>query len=530
MRCKVSVPVRRMTAWLMLCFWLAVAPSLAECAAKETNIVIFHTNDMHARVTTDEDRGESIGLAEMAAAVAAEKKQNKATLWLDAGDTLHGMPRINISQGENMVALLNLAGLNALAPGNHDFNYGAGQLVKLSRQMKFPLLCANVTYKKDNRLLFKPYKIFNLNGVKVGVFGLATPDTAVMTNPTKIDTINFLEPVQIAREMVKELRPKCDIVIGLMHMGLDKSSLVTSEEIARKVSGIDLIVDGHSHTTLPEGLTVGDTLIVQTGWHEYKLGRVNLKWQGGKIVAKEARLIDETELKGLIPEPDKAVATKLAAIDKTNEKLFSQKVATSDRDFDASFEGIRRRETELGNLCADAFRWRSQADIAVVNGGGIRGGFSRGDITTGDVMALFPFGNNLSLAQITGKQVKDALEYSVSRYPEMFGGFLQVSGLTFDYDPTKPVGERVQRVQVGESPLEDDKVYTFATLDYLFEGGDGYDMLKELKILKEFETCEDVIADYLKEVGTENITTGRINIKVEMPSAADSAADYNEAA
>ena len=197
------------------------------CAAAE--LVIFHTNDMHARIQTTDDGGASIGLAQMAAAVKEVKSKNPATLWLDAGDTFHGMPVITISKGENLVPILNAAGYDAMTAGNHDFNYGSAQLERLAKKLKFPLLDVNVIRKSDGKLVFKPYKIFKLDGIKVGVFGLSTPECAYKTNPSNVTTIEFQNPVEVSKEMIKILRPKCDVIIAVMHMGVDASSEFTSE-------------------------------------------------------------------------------------------------------------------------------------------------------------------------------------------------------------------------------------------------------------------------------------------------------------
>lgn len=160
-------------------FIVALFMNSAICAAAE--LIIFHTNDMHARIQSTDDGGKSIGLAEMSAAVKEVKSKNPATLWLDAGDTFHGMPMITITKGENLVPLLNAAGLDAMTAGNHDFNYGSAQFEKLAKKLKFPVLDANVIRKSDGKIIFKPYKIFKLNGIKVGVFGLSTPETTFKT-------------------------------------------------------------------------------------------------------------------------------------------------------------------------------------------------------------------------------------------------------------------------------------------------------------------------------------------------------------
>ena len=487
----------------------------AICAAAE--IVIFHTNDMHARVQSSDDNGKSIGLAEMAAAVKSAKAKNPATLWLDAGDTFHGMPMITVSRGENLVPLLNEAGVDAMTAGNHDFNYGSAQLEKLAKQLKFPLLDANVVRKSNHKNVFKAYKIFNLKGIKVGVFGLSTPETAFKTNPTNVKTVEFLNPVDVSKEMIKKLRPKCDVLIAVMHMGVDASSEFTSERIARETVGIDLIVDGHSHTALTEGLRVKDTLIVQTGWHEYRLGKATLDVENHKIVSKKAELLDAAEVKALAPVPDKQILTLLKdANDKAN-KLLDVVVAKSDKHLSSDRLLVRRNESELGNLAADAFRWTAKSDIAIVNGGGLRADLPEGEVKKRDAMAIFPFGNTLRVAEIKGAAIRQMLEHSVEYYPASFGGFLDVSGMTFSYDPSKPPKHRVAEILIGGQPLDENKIYTIALGDFQTAGGDDYTMLENLKIIGEYGTFDEIFADYLNQVGMKNYAVGRITRLKEVP-------------
>ena len=395
--------------------------NMSICAAAE--LIIFHTNDMHSRVQKTDDNGKSIGLAEMTAAVKASKAKNPATLWFDAGDTFHGMPIITISKGENMVPLLNEAGLDAMTAGNHDFNYGLSQLEKISKQLKFPILDSNVVRKNNGKNVFKPYKIFNLNGIKVGVFGLSTPDTAFSTNPNNVSTIKFLNPVETAQMMIKKLRSKCDVLIAIMHMGVDASSEFTSERIARETKGIDLIVDGHSHTALAEGLKVNDTLIVQTGWHEYRLGKATIEVENHKIVSKKAELLDTDDVKAISLNPDKKILETLAEVNKNAEKLLDEVVAHSDKKLSSYRLLVRRNESELGNLATDAFRWAANSDIAIANGGGLREDLPEGDVCKRNTMAIFPFGNTLRIAEIDGKTIREMLEHSVEFYPSSFGDY-----------------------------------------------------------------------------------------------------------
>lgn len=481
-------------------------------------LVIFHTNDMHARVSNIDDNGQSIGLAEISAAVKVSKLKNPDTLWFDAGDTLHGMPRINISRGENMVMLLNESSLDAMSPGNHDYNYGAEQLKHLAKELKPTILSANTVKSGTNKNIFKQYKIYKLpNNIKVGVFGLTTPETAYKSNPKNTVGIEFLNPVEQSKLMVKKLKPKCDVVIAVMHMGVDESSEFTSELIAQKVSGIDLIVDGHSHTALPDGMIVNNTLIVQTGWHEYKLGRVKMIIRDHKITAKQAQLLNAEEVKAIAPAPDPAIEKILAEIEQRNEKLFNEVVAHSERNLSSNRLLVRRHESELGNLCTDAFKWRTGADIAVTNGGGLRSDLPAGDVTRGDIMSIFPFGNTIQMVEIKGSTIREMLEHSVFGYPASFGGFLDVSGMTFSFDPTQMIGHRVSDIYINGQPLDENKIYKMASNDFLFVGGDDYDMLKGLKVIGEFDTCEEVLADYLNQVGMDGIEVGRIKLLKEVP-------------
>lgn len=490
---------------------LLVALIFFTAQVEAAELVIFHTNDMHSRVENTDDSGKSIGLAEIAAAVKAAKAKNPATFWFDAGDTFHGMPRINISNGENMAALLNLAGVNAMAPGNHDFNYGSRQLERLAKKVKFPVLAANVVRRKNGRNVFKAYKIFKLaDGTRVGVFGLATPETAYKTNPKNVETVEFLNPVDCAREMIKKLRPKCDVIVAVMHMGVDPESEFTSERIAREAPGIDVIIDGHSHTELPHGIQVGDTLITQTGCYEHFLGRVTVELRDHEIISKKAELLSAAEIKALGKTPDATILLEQKKIDQRNEKLLSEVVAHSDRSLTSERGNVRRQESELGNLAADALRWRTGADIAVINGGGLRADLPAGNITRGDIMSIFPFGNTARKAEISGATIREMLEHSVFGYPASFGGFLDVSGMTFTFDPSQPVGHRVSEIFIGGAPLEDNKIYTIAATDFQFSGGDDYTMLKGLKIVGEYDTLEQILADYLNQVGMSGIETGRI--------------------
>ena len=512
---------RKFCAALILCLIISLMSNV-----DAAELVIFHTNDQHARVAPDDDNGQTIGLAYFAAAVKEVKADNPDTLWLDAGDTLHGTPRINISNGMNMVELINAAGVDVFVPGNHDFNYGSKRLEQLAKAFKGSTLSANIVRRKNQKAVFKPYKIFKLSdGTKVGVFGLSTPECAYKTSPANVATLDFADPIVQSKMMIAKLRSKVDVLIAVMHMGVDASSEFTSERIAQETDGIDVIIDGHSHTELPEGITVGKTLIAQTGCHGHYLGRVELNVEHHRITSKSARLLDGNEVKTIAVKPDPAVENKLAEIEVRNQKLFGEVVAQSERHLTSERLIVRRGESELGNLVADAFRWKTHADIAIVGGGDLRADLPSGSVTRGDLLSIFPFNNYLQVRELDGKTIRAMLEHSVFAYPASFGGFLNVSGLTFEFDPTAPSGNRIGEIFVGNNRLENTATYTIATTDFAFTGGDGFDMLADLKLLGQYDLVEDIVAEYLNKVGMPNIGLGRIKLLKDVPSE-----EYNEAA
>ena len=474
-------------------------------------LLILHTNDFHGRILNTDERGKSMGLAEMVAAIKKLRAENPNSLWLDAGDTFHGMPIINISAGKNMVTLLNEAGLNAMTPGNQDFNYGMPKLLELAKMAKFDVLAANVTSKVDNKFLLPPYKIYTLkNNLKVGVFGLTTPDTAYKIRPVLVGGLNFLDPVTAAKRMVKALRPKCDVLIAVTHLGIEETDKFKSTDVANAVDGIDLIVDGHSHTILPAGLTINNTLIVQTGSFAFNLGKATIQLDGKKIVDKRAELLNGEQVKKIAPTPDKKIIDAINKIEKNNKKLFEQVIGQSYKALVSERNVIRTSETELGDLVTDAFRWRTGADIAVMNAGGIREKIPAGNVTKGDMMSVFPFGNRLQVVEIDGKTIREMLEHSVSRYPDTFAGFLQVSGIRFNFDPSQKFGGRVGDIYINNKPVGYSDVYTMAAVDFILDGGDGYDCLKVFQVIGNFGTLEEVFGDYINEVGINNISMGRI--------------------
>lgn len=470
-------------------------------------ITIIHTNDTHSRL---EGSDSVIGFAKIATLIKEAKEANPNTLVLDAGDTLHGMPIVNISKGENAIKVLEAAGYNYMTLGNHDFNYGQERLLELKDMSKVGMLSANIV-DENGDYLFTPYAIEEVGGVKVGIFGLSTPDTVIVTHPKNVEGLTFKDPIEVSKEMVKELEDKADVIIALAHLGLDESSTITSKALAQGVEGIDLIIDGHSHTILEAGQLENDTLIVQTKNYGENLGYVDIEVLNGEVTGISARLLPVADTADVVPDPD--LAAYIESINPKNDPAFQVVVASTDVYLDGVRENVRTKETNLGNLSADAARTATGADVAFVNGGGIREDVPVGDITKGKIAAIFPFGNLIVVKKITGQDLKAMLEWSVSDYPAAKGAFLQVSGLEFSFDPAKEVGSKVVEVKVGGEPLDLTKEYTVAVNDFMADGGDGYEMLADYKVEALYGTYEEIVIDYLATNGTAGSeVSGRIKV------------------
>ena len=500
----------------VLALGIIVAPLNSTVFAEEAEkqIIIVHTNDTHSRLKEGDYDG--MGFAKIATKVKEIRKENENVLLLDAGDTLHGLPIATISKGETVIGIMNSMGYDAMVLGNHDFNYGYDRLVELKDMMKFPMIVSNVV-KEDGTVDFKPYEIKEIAGIKIGIFGLTTPETKYKSNPKNTEGVNIEDPVEVAKEMVSKLKEEnVDMIIALSHLGLDEDSEVKSSDVAEKVEGIDIIVDGHSHSVLEEGKVVGDTLIVHTGEYDKNLGVVKVEIKDGKILSKQASLFTKEEAAEI--EEDSEIKGLIDEIDNKNEEITSVLVGKSKVKLDGERELVRAGETNLANIITDAMLKASGAEVAITNGGGIRASIEAGDIKMGDVIQVLPFGNYLVVKEVKGIDILNALEHGTSSYPETKGAYPQVAGMTFKLDPSKEAGKRVYDVKVGENPLDINKTYKLATNDFMAVGGDEYTMLAEGKVLAEYPALDEIVAEYIKGLGTiDQKAEGRITVIEEAP-------------
>lgn len=506
--------LRKRISWMLM---LALIISLFSFGyadtATGTKLVILHTNDTHSRIL--EGKYDGMGFAKLAAQVAKVRAENPNVLLLDAGDTLHGQTFATLNKGDSIVQLLNLMKYDAMTPGNHDFNYGQAQLLTLAGKMSFPLLSANIK-KADGTTLLAASAIKEIGGLKVGLFGLSTPETAYKTHPNNVAGLTFADPIAEAKAMVAQLQDKTDVIVCISHLGLDEGSEFTSKKVAEAVTGIDVIVDGHSHTVLNEGMKVGSTLIGQTGEYDKNLGMIELSVVSGKVTSSKASLFTKEQAAALVP--DTALTTLITDLDKANKLITDVKVGTSAVVLNGERGKVRRGETNLGNLITAAMLDTTGADVAFTNGGGIRASIDIGDITRGEIITVLPFGNYVVVKNVTGQDLLDALELGVGKYPEENGPFPHVAGIQFTFDAGKAAGSRIVSATVKGSPINPKATYVLATNDFMAAGGDGYKMFADDKIQGEFPALDEILATYIAKSGAVSpVTDGRVKV-IEAPT------------
>ena len=486
-------------------------------------LVVLHTNDSHGRIKED---GTSMGMSAVKYLANRYENAGASVLILDAGDTLHGLPIVTASRGESAVNVMNAVGYSAMAPGNHDFNYGYEHILELEEEMNFPVLAANVTYEADGSLVFGDHIVITCGEYTIGVFGMATPETVTKTNPNNVVGLDFNEDnlAGIAQAQCDELKELgCDIIICLAHLGDDVSSTpYRSTDVLEQVIDIDLWIDGHSHSVLNddgEAHLVNGTLVASTGEYTKNIGVVT--YDGAEF---DAGLVHYADLCNTY-EQDGEIITEFYGYDPEITALvqnyydemmefYSEVVGLTDVLLNGTREFVRTQETNLGDLAADAILAAApNADFALTNGGGIRANIEIGDITRYDLFTVFPFGNMVATVELTGAQIVYILEAATHACPGIDGAFPQVSGITFEIhtyieyegeyaNPTNP-GSRIQNVCINGEPIDLDATYVMATNDFLAAGGDTYAILAE-----NFENSgiliginlEDALINYIQNI------------------------------
>ena len=470
--------------------------------ADEFRMTIMHTNDTHSHHEAQGRSGDG-GAARQASVVKDIRAEVDNSLLLDAGDRFTGTLFHKYYAGEDNVKVMNALGYDAMALGNHEFDNGLEVLERFVTGVDFPVLSANTDFGTLETLAsaVPGSAVLDVGGEKVGVIGLVTAETPEITiNFSNKDQITWSANYATAvnRETAKLKADGVNKIILITHIGLG-----LDKEVAANTTDIDVIVGGHSHTVISsifkEG---GDTeyplevenadgdpvYIVQAGDRDRYLGRLNLRFDDDGLVT---RARGDLILLSKHIKPDPAVQAMVDELARPIEELRNTVVALEDGTAVVSNQLMtnktcRAGECLIGNLLTDAMRDETGSDIAITNGGGIRADIDEGEVTVGEVLTVLPFGNTVATLKLTGAQIAASLEHGVGRVGGKggTGRFPQVSGLRYEFDSTSAPGSRLKRVEVGDSsggyaPIDEAKMYTVATNNFMRTGGDGYEIFEK---------------------------------------------------
>lgn len=498
---------------------------------------VLHVNDTHGHVET---------FPQLMTAVKEARSSRENSLLLHAGDAFSGTLYFNEFLGKADLEFMNAMNFDAMTFGNHEFDLGSSPdghkaLKEFVEGAKFPFITANADFSKDSLFsgMFKDSytatadqgEIYNgiikeIDGEKVGVFGLTTEETTKISSPGSIAFENYIEE---ANKAVAAFEAQgVNKIIALTHIGYDDNPNVDNDMLlAKNVEGIDIIVGGHSHTKLTEPMivdtnTVGSakdaTLIVQAQEYGKFLGTIDVSFDGEGVVTEYAGELIEVAKVAPDEEGLKIIEPYKKRVEEVSNKEIGVELKAaleSPRQSDESTLSVRANETILGNLITDGMRAKAQkytekkVAMALQNGGGIRAAIPAGQVTVGQVITVLPFGNTLALMDVTGDELKAAFEASVKNAPKENGGFLHVSGGKVSYDSSKPVGQRIVSIElVNEdgtyTKLAEDKTYTIATNAFTAKGGDDFDMFK--KAYEEGRVTDLGLSDW--ENFAEHLTSG----------------------
>ncbi|MEK6282707.1 MAG: 5'-nucleotidase C-terminal domain-containing protein [Acidobacteriota bacterium] len=463
---------------LVTVFLLATLVSLSAQQKPDclVTVTLLQVNDVYQFAPVD--RGTRGGLGRVLAMKKEIEKESPHTLFLLAGDTISPSVESITYKGAQMIEAWNAVGLDYATFGNHEFDFGPEVLRERMKESHFKWVAANVVDKKTGKLFGDalPYIIREFGGVKVGIFGLVLPETKTTSRPGP--DVEFLNPCETARKVVGELHNLgVKSIVALTHL-----SMAEDKEVAR-CADVDVIIGGHEHSLL-ESASGGAPILKMTS-DARELGKIDLN------ISKDTGSVESIDWKVIPVTAQTREDPRFATINRkygTLLKELSQVVGRTAVELDARSAEGRKQETNVGNFIADAFRAATGADIGFSNGGLIRADeiIRPGPITRRDVLAILPFKNKVVKLEVTGELLKRTLEHGVARSAEDAepGRFPQVSGLRFIFDASRPPGSRVISVTVNGKPLDGKKKYTLATSDYVgINGGDGYEMLKEARVL-----------------------------------------------
>ena len=479
--------------------------------------VILHSNDIHGAV------GRYAYIASVKENLIGRGAE---VILVDAGDFSQGTAYVSTTKGLDAISAMNAAGYDVVAPGNHEFDYGVTQLNANLATAKFQTVCASVLDANGNSI-FQPHTIITKGGVRIGFFGLETPETMTKANPVFVRPYTFLEKdalYKCAQTQVDELKAEgADLVVCIAHLGVDeesKGNACRSVDVFPKVKGIDFMLDGHSHTVM--SASSNNLPIQSTGTKLQDIGVV--------VIDNATKKIEDNylvSLEGLQKEVITDAVT--TAIIKRVDREYGQSFGKSEVELNgAKAPGNRTEETNLGDLITDALLWSVTQNkgnitvdndhiVAITNGGGIRAALHTGAVTKKDINTVLPFGNTVAVVYVTGAELLEALEASTFSTPEAIGGYPQTAGIKFTLDTKKAFAKganypdstyakpnsinRVTIESINGQPFSKDDTYAVVTNNFCAEGGDTYYVFKNASA--QFDTgivMDEAVMDYVKTV------------------------------
>ena len=519
---------------LAVCMLLGLMTTAFAADEKSNDIVILYTNDVHTAVDNN------IGYAGLAAYKKEMQAAHEYVALVDCGDAVQGAAIGTLSKGEYLVDIMNEVGYDFATFGNHEFDYTLPQLQKLINKAKYQYLCCNLTYLgKDGKGMtgYKAYEVVTYGDTKVAYVGIATPESFTKSTPTYFQDANgnyvysFAEDTLYAtvqKTVDAAKKDGADYVVAIAHLGIDESSEPwRSTDLIANTTGIDVVLDGHSHST------IAMELVKNKDGKEIPLSSTGTKLVNiGKLTISDGKLT--TELVSDYTAKDDTVDAYVKGIQDKNNALLNTVVAKTSVELTTKHtdgtRAVRNRETNLGDLCADAYRIVSGADIAFVNGGGIRADIKTGEITYQNIIDVHPYGNALCVVEATGQEIIDALEWTARNTMGIYsdgtnavgemGGFLQVSGLKYTIDTTVKSSAkaddkglfssiegayRVKGVKVLKNgkyvDIDPKATYTLASHNYMLKDcGDGITMFADNKLLQDSVMLDNqVLINYIKD-------------------------------
>ncbi|MCG7344288.1 5'-nucleotidase C-terminal domain-containing protein [Sporosarcina sp. ACRSL] len=517
----------------MLLFSMAgITPTAvsAEEASKDFSMTVFHTNDTHAQLDN---------IPYFSALLKAKRAEVPHNVLLHAGDVFSGSLYFNEFIGQADLEFLNYFGYDAMTFGNHEFDLGGSDvghkgLADFIKKAEFPFVSANVDFTEDStfeglqsrEVTAEPEngKIFNgivkeVDGEKIGIFGLTTEETVNLSSPGEIKFTNYITEAKAAVAAFEEMG--INKIIALTHIGFDDNSAVDNDqELAKNVPGIDIIVGGHTHSTLKDPYVhegeSGPVVIVQANEHHKFLGQLDITFDENGVIKEYNGVLHEVDTKEgakdaeaeelLKPYAEKVEATKVSPTGGVAEVFLNGL---------RNLGGVRTSETNLGNIITDGMLEKAkevdpEVAIAFQNGGGIRASIDKGEITYGEVITVLPFGNSLAIMELTGAELRETFEHSVKEYPKESGGFLHVAGMQVIFDGTAEPGKRIVSLKINGKEVENDKMYKAATNVFTARGGDGFTALgkayEEGRVIEPGFSDWENLANHVKSLG--NVTTG----------------------